>query len=344
MKEKPADQRGIGKGRVPPKPRTVAGVLGEVDAALRAGLAKELVPVPTGFEPLDSILGGGLQAGELTLLGGAPGAGKTIACLQWARNIALAGRTVVYACYEHEESELLLRLLSLEIGESSEAPDFETTSLRAGIRAAATSEKGLAAVFEENLPARRAHARVEQYSERLWLLKASGAHTGMTEIDELLDQHIGGSPVLFVDYLQKVSVRPEPASEAEKVTQIAAGLKELALARRVPVVSIVAAEMEGIKSPRLRLHHLRGSSALAFESDVAIILNEKFRCLSKVHLAYDPVRAETFKDWVVFSIEKNRGGPSLIDVEFRKDFAHFRFDSDGGIVVEKLLDERIYVE
>jgi hypothetical protein len=40
------------------------------------------------------------------------------------------------------------------------------------------------------------------------------------------------------------------------------------------------------------------------------------------------------------SIEKNRGGPNLIDLEFRKDFRHFRFDPDGGIVSEKLVDER----
>jgi hypothetical protein len=43
----------------------------------------------------------------------------------------------------------------------------------------------------------------------------------------------------------------------------------------------------------------------------------------------------------VFSIEKNRGGPNLIDLEFRKDFAHFRFEPDGGVVAEKLVSERI---
>ena len=81
-----------------------------------------------------------------------------------------------------------------------------------------------------------------------------------------------------------------------------------------------------------------------YECDVALILNDKFNTVSKVHLAYDPVRAETFRDWVVFTVEKNRGGPNLMDLEFRKDFLHFRFHPEGGMVAEKLIDERVYSE
>jgi hypothetical protein len=52
-------------------------------------------------------------------------------------------------------------------------------------------------------------------------------------------------------------------------------------------------------------------------------------------VTYDEVRARTFREWLVVSIEKNRGGPNLIDLEFRKDFTHFRLDPQGGIVAEK---------
>ncbi len=48
--------------------------------------------VPTGFSALDRVLVGGLRTQNLTLIGGRPGAGKTIALLQWARSMALAGR------------------------------------------------------------------------------------------------------------------------------------------------------------------------------------------------------------------------------------------------------------
>jgi replicative DNA helicase len=89
------------------------------------------------------------------------------------------------------------------------------------------------------------------------------------------------------------------------------------------------------------MYHLRGSSAIAFESDVILMLNDKHKAVSKVHLSYDPIGAQGFKDWVVMSVEKNRGGPNLIDLEFRKDFTHFRFDPRGGLVTEKLVSERM---
>ncbi len=327
------------------EPRTVAGLFGEMDLALRAGRARELVPVATGFRTLDRVLGGGLHPGELTLVGGVPGSGKTVVTLQWARNIAAAGGRAVYICYEHEEADLLMRLLALEMGELPDSEDPEIEALRADVqRAASSGGRSLGEILEAEGAARRAFERVEGYGERLWLLKAAGAHTGLDQLEEILSAHNGSRPVLFVDYLQKVAIHPEPPDEAEKVTRISEGLKDLALFQAAPIVCVVASDLDGLRSRRLRLHHFRGSSALAYESDVALVLNEKVNAVSKVHLAYDPLRAETFKSWVVFSVEKNRGGPNLVDLEFRKDFTHFRFDPEGGIVSEKLVDERIFAE
>jgi replicative DNA helicase len=325
----------------------VARVLGDLDTAVKSGLAKDLIPISTGFNAIDRILGGGLRPGELTLVGGMPGVGKTVVTLQWARNVAAAGGTAVYVCYEHEESALLARLLALELGELPHSTDdMEMEKLRTGIQEAALGgARGIREVLDSQELVSRAYQHVETYADRLWLVRASGAHTGIPEIEEMVMQRSDTDKlVIFVDYLQKVAVRPEPPDEAEKVTKVTESLKDLALSYQVPIVCVVAADREGLKSRRLRLHHLRGSSALAYEADVAIILNDKFNCVSKVHLAYDPVRAETFKDYAVFSIEKNRGGPNLVDLEFQKDFMYYRFSQDGGLVAEKLIDERVYTE
>ncbi len=75
----------------------------------------EYIPVPTGFDPLDGMIGGGLRKTELVLLGGAQGIGKTIATLQIARNIAMrSGQYAFYLSYEHTETHLMNRLLCLE--------------------------------------------------------------------------------------------------------------------------------------------------------------------------------------------------------------------------------------
>ena len=334
--------------RHPAQPRTVANVLNELDAELRSGHGKDLIPIPTRFEPLDAVLGGGIKNGDLLLVGGMPGVGKTIVTLQWARNIVLEGGTAVFACYEHEESLLLSRLLAMEIGDLPHtSDDEEMEKLRIGIQEAAMGMgPGLRDVLESGDLINRAYEHVQTYADRLFFVKASGAHTGLAELEDMIRDHKPdeGVFVLFVDYLQKVSIRPEPPDEGEKVTRITEALKDLCLTYKIPIVCNVAADREGLKSKRLRLHHLRGSSALMYECDVAILLNDKFNCVSKVHLAYDPVRAQTFKDYAVFTVEKNRGGPNLVDLEFRKDFLYYRFNPIGGLVQENLVDERIHTE
>jgi replicative DNA helicase len=111
---------------------------------------------------------------------------------------------------------------------------------------------------------------------------------------------------------------------------------------QLPVVALAAADREGLTARRLRIHHLRGSTALAHEPDVVILLNDKSIAVSKAHLAYDPVRADRYRQQVVFSIEKNRSGPAPVDLEFRKDFASFRFHPEGAFLTEKLVDDVLY--
>ena len=43
-------------------------------------------------------------------------------------------------------------------------------------------------------------------------------------------------------------------------------------------------------------------------------------------------------------MEKNRSGSGGAEVEFKKRFDQGRFDPNGQVVTEKLVDERVYVE
>jgi replicative DNA helicase len=149
---------------------------------------------------------------------------------------------------------------------------------------------------------------------------------------------------LFVDYLQKVPVIPEPAEEAEKVTRIVGGLKDIALSLEIPVVAIVAADREGLKAKRLRNHHLRGSSAINYESDIILILNDKYHIVAKVNIEFNPYQAQRYRDWVVATVEKNRGGQDNVDLEYEKLFEYSCFDPTGRVTAEKLIEERLFNE
>lgn len=183
-----------------------------------------------------------------------------------------------------------------------------------------------------------------EYGGNLQFLRASGPYHGVQVLEGILASAEDPTSVLFVDYLQKMSGLPELLDEAAKDTTLAEGLKELALARQMPVVANVAADRASLDARRLRLHRLRGSSALAYESDVVVLLNDKRHIVAKAHFAYDPLRADTFKHYVVFTGEKNRHGQAMVEMDFRKDFSNYRFEPTGRFVAERLVDERINEE
>lgn len=299
---------------------------------------------PTGFQPLDDVLNGGFRAQDMVLLGGRPGIGKTVAALQWARWMAMQGNTAIFVCYEHSPHSLLGRLLAMELG-SLARPDeiVELTRLRTIAQEVALGALPATALTTDPLGEEAFH-RLEEYGPRLHLVQGSGMHTGVVELAHIVSEHRAGPTALFVDYLQKIPVTGNPGGAEERTTHLAERLKELAMVIEVPVVALAASDREGLTSRRLRLHHLRGSTALAHEADIVILMNEKAVSISKSHLAYDPVRAEQFKRWVIMSVEKNREGAPDMNLEFRKDLANYRFDPDGGFVNESLVDSVLFEE
>jgi DNA repair protein RadA/Sms len=66
----------------------------------------DVAPVATGVDELDRVLSGGLVPGSVTLLGGAPGTGKSTLVLQAAAGLARAGATVLYACAEESPAQV----------------------------------------------------------------------------------------------------------------------------------------------------------------------------------------------------------------------------------------------
>ncbi|NNF11359.1 MAG: helicase DnaB, partial [Acidimicrobiia bacterium] len=154
----------------------------------------------------------------------------------------------------------------------------------------------------------------------------------------------GPGSVLFVDYLQKIPMADGGWTDSERSIRQGEELKELAMEFDVVVVAVTAAEASGLNVRRVRPHHIRGASGLTYEADVICLLNEKWLSVSKRHSAYDPVQAQGFKRRIVMTIEKNRRGKSGVELEFVKDFVHFRFDTKGGFVEEQLIDDMMFPE
>jgi replicative DNA helicase len=321
---------------------SLAQVVQETETSLREGHSVSAQVWPTGFVPLDGQLGGGLRVGELVVLGGPQGIGKTTWAVQVARNAVRAGGRVVYFSFEHEHLSFLERMVAQAAFEVEGLDAPTTRRLRDRFQRAGRGGPvdGMAGLLKGLPGTEQALKELVDLGDRFFVHESSGRTTTVSVIRHTLDAlPPGPPPLVVVDYLQKVAVRPD--DDVEVVEQ----LKDLAMDKGVVVLAVVAADKAGITpGHRLRVHELRGSSSLAYEPDVVLILNEKYDAVARHHLVYGVGAAERFREWVVLSIEKNRGGSDRIDLEFRKQFAHARFEPEGQMVAEQLTDERVHVD
>jgi replicative DNA helicase len=327
---------------------TLTGVLEQADYRVRAGSHAQARVWPSGFDILVTHLSGGFRSGELVLLGGPQGLGKTTWALQVGRNVARSGRSVLVFSYEHDLQTLLIRLVALEAGLLG-GPDAPSLNR---VRQTFEAADGLTGSLAERLADTDGGAKaievVQEYADRLILHRSTGSSTGVPEFRAAVrkvHEDTGQLPLVIVDYLQKVHVDGSIPEEDERVTQVVEGLKDMALDEDVPVLAIVAADKAGIQQgKRMRVNNMRGSSALAYEADTVLILNDKYDVVARHHLVYNVGNVERFRHWAVMTIEKNRNGQAGADLEFYKRFEQSRFDPDGQIVAEQLTDERVFVE
>ena len=210
-----------------------------------------------------------------------------------------------------------------------------------------SAETGTRAKLGANPRLRPSLERIARYGSNLYLMRGTATKSTIDNMRELVREHRGGDDerrlVLFVDYLQKVPVVPEPNTEEEKVTRIVSGLKDIALERDGAGGRDRGRRPRGPQGQAApRNHHLRGSSAINYESDIILILNDKYNIVAKVNIEFNPYQAQRYRDGIIASIEKNRGGQDNVDLEYEKLFEYSCFDPTGRITAEKLIEERLY--
>ncbi|MGE0738712.1 DNA repair protein RadA [Sulfurimonas sp.] len=80
---------------------------------------EEIFRFSSGNPELDTVLGGGVVPGSLTLIGGSPGVGKSTLLLKVGGDIASSGQNVLYVSGEESSSQIKLRANRLRANQSS---------------------------------------------------------------------------------------------------------------------------------------------------------------------------------------------------------------------------------
>ena len=175
-------------------PRSALDVLTSLNERVASGSIDDLVPIATGFVPMDKTIGGGLRPGELMLIGGAQGQGKTTMALQMARNMAASGQaTVLYVCFEHDEEYLIQRMVAMEsalshLPQKSGAVKIQDVKKEVVSSYTASAETGTKAKLGANPRLRPSLERIARYGSNLYLMRGTATHSTIDNMRELVQR------------------------------------------------------------------------------------------------------------------------------------------------------------
>jgi replicative DNA helicase len=315
--------------------RTVSELLDEMDRGVH-----ELVPQPwsTGFELLDSVIGGGIYPGDLVALGGRPGVGKTILALQMARNLAMQGTEVAYVCFEHQSIDLLRRLITLETKEAAARVPmsvggswYQDEAVKTALRNTAGTSL---AVLQADPLLSSAREAVDKYADKLSLVTARPGAGSFEKLVEVAESMSTTGGVVFVDYLQKVEAAWEGGPDS-----VSGGLKDLALSCNLAIVGITAMEGDELTRRRQQIGHMADRGSVAYDADTVLVLNDKHLIIHPSNRPDSTMAIQKLHARVVLTVDKCRRAFAPTDVELVKDFASFRFEPDCSFVGEQLIAE-----
>ncbi|NKE43400.1 AAA family ATPase [Roseomonas frigidaquae] len=229
-----------------------------------------LAGVTWGFRGLDRMTGG-MRPGQLILLGARPSMGKTSLALRISLSAAGAGHRVLFISAEMKAEAVMARAVAAE----ARVPLSVLTS--GGL---VDPEDGRWRALERGAPEIDAVAMAGAGIGRLPIVWDDGVFTvpGIRARARRMQREPGGLGLIVVDYLGRLrastlAMRQSNAAMAS-VSEISAGLKDLAMQLGVPVLllSQLNRQVEAREDKTPQLSDLRDSGALEQDADVVAFL------------------------------------------------------------------------
>ncbi|SNY58632.1 replicative DNA helicase [Paractinoplanes atraurantiacus] len=225
----------------------------EIEAIGAAGGG--MAGIPTGFSDLDRLLNG-LHPGQLIIVAGRPGLGKSTASMDFARNAAIRSNcaSAIFSL-EMSKIEMVMRLLSAEarvplhVLRSGQLTDDDWAKL-----ARRMGEISEAPIFVDDTP-----------NMNLMEIRAKARR--------LKQRH--DLKLLVIDYLQLMSSPKKTESRQQEVSELSRGLKLLAKEIECPVIGVSQLNRgpEQRTDKRPQLSDLRESGSIEQDADVVILLH-----------------------------------------------------------------------
>ncbi len=243
--------------------------------------------IPTGFVQMDRMMAG-MHAGDLYIVAGRPGMGKTSFVLNLALNVARArvtgpldpndpygdnaeerpGFGVAFFSLEMPKEQLAARILASEARVSmSDIRKGNVHPKDWSKLTEAAARLGTMPVWLDDTPAiglldLRAKVR------RLQAEINRGSGDGRARVEKM--------GLVAIDYLQLMHGRQNAGSREQEISELSRGLKQLAKELQVPVIALSqlnrAVETRNTKDKRPQLSDLRESGAIEQDADAIIFI------------------------------------------------------------------------
>lgn len=221
--------------------------------ALMRGDARRMTP--TGFRDVDDLLGGGLEPGQLCLVGARPGVGKSALAAAVAAHCAGRGTPALFVSLEMPAEQIVLRLacaaahVNLLRARTGRLTPDEYHRLEASGTALARCP-----MYVDYSPA----VTLAQIAARARRLKREQRGLG----------------IVVVDYLQLMPSEPGVRADSRhlELARLSRGLKVLAGELEVPVLALSQLSRGAVARERPAMSDLRDSGGLESDADIVALL------------------------------------------------------------------------
>jgi replicative DNA helicase len=264
--------------------------IGDAIGRTREYLLNPKVIVPLGFPTIDTLIRGGVRAGQVCQLIGRTETGKSTLALNIALNAMSAGHSVAFLSAEMTVEECTIRLLSIELGEGID--DTEKLLMGDDLLGATAPLLQKLSVFN-----------IEDWNRPTW-----------DQLGEWV-RSIGAVDLVVVDHLKLMARYGYPKGEAERIAQLAEDAK--AFAKEVNAALFVVHQVgrstgvkteEGHEKNHGHLPLTQEDGMYGGEQDADYILGVYRECLNP-NLSANA--AKVLEDKIVIQLVKNRHGKRL---------------------------------
>lgn len=284
----------------------ISGAVAHVDAMHAKGGG--MAGLATGFVDLDQITGG-LSDGDLVILAGRPGMGKSALAMNIAGHVAQHDGTVAVFSLEMSQQQLAMRILS----------GYSRVSMHS-LRTGHVADEQWSAIAE-------ASARLSDMPIMLDDTPAVTCAHIRARCRRIKRQH--GLALVVVDYLQLM--RGEGDNRTQEVGSISRGLKGLAKELGVPVIALsqLSRQVENRNDKRPLMSDLRDSGEIEQDADLIAFLyrDETYN------------RDSPAKGTAELLVRKQRNGP-LGDIRLCFQEELMRFENYGGPEIDTPRQQR----